>query len=79
MLISGAFRVFIIDIFAGNVYDIFDYCSLVVSREVFFVSEGHLQNLPLAASYGCLATENPRHAARIYANIINSVHREACY
>ena len=41
MLISGAFRVFIIDIFAGNVYDIFDYCSLVVSREVFFVSEGH--------------------------------------
>ena len=35
--------------------------SLVVSREMFFVNEGHLQNLPLAASYGCLATENLRH------------------
>ena len=57
---------------------IFCYCSLVISREVFFVSEGHLQNLPLAASYGCLATENPRHTARIYAISINSVHREAC-
>ena len=56
----------------------YGYCSLVISREVFFVSKGHLQNLPLAASYGCLATENPRHTARIYAISINSVHREAC-
>ena len=38
------------------------YCSLVISREVFFVSEGH---------------RNPRHMARIYAISINSVHREA--
>ena len=27
--------------------------------------------LPLAASYGCLATENPRYTARIYAISIN--------
>ena len=39
------------------------YCSLVTSREVFCVSEGH---------------RNPRHTARIYASSINSVHREAC-
>ena len=39
---------------------------------------GIRKNLPLAASYGCLATENPRHTARIYAISINSVHREAC-
>ena len=32
-----------------------------------------VQNLPPAASYGCLATENPRHTARIYAISINSV------
>ena len=43
---------------------IFHYCSQIVSREVFFVSEGHLQNLPLAASYGCLATENLRHTSQ---------------
>ena len=63
MLISGAFRVFIIDIFAGNVYDIFDYCSLVVSREVFWHENAKI----------------PRHTARIYEIRINSVHREACY
>ena len=40
------------------------------------MSEGHLQNLPPAASYGCLATENPRHTARICAISKNSVHRE---
>ena len=57
----------------------YSYCSQVIFREVFFVSEGHLQNLPLAASYGCMATENPRHTARIYVISINSVHREACY
>ena len=28
------------------------------------MSEGHLQNLPLVASYGCLATENPRHTSQ---------------
>ena len=56
---------------ANTVERVDGYCSSVISREVFFVSEGHLQNLPLAASYGCLATENLRYTARIYAISIN--------
>ena len=39
------------------------YCSLVISREVFFVSEGH---------------RKPETYCAIYAISINSVHREAC-
>ena len=39
------------------------YCSLVISREVFFVSEGH---------------RKPETYCAINAISINSVHREAC-
>ena len=44
---------------------------ILQSREVFLVSEGHLQDLPLAAPYGCMTTETPRHTMLIYAIRIN--------
>ena len=51
------------------VYVIYCYCSQAISCEVFFVSEGHLQDLPLAAPYGCMETENPRHTVRVFMRL----------